>query len=75
MGPIGRFVLEEACRQAAAWQELGLRLTVAINISGRQLADPEFASQIRGVLDEADLAPGALCLELTEIPLREAAER
>src|SRR5206468_10630881 len=51
--PIGRWVIEQACRRAAAWQKLrpdAAPLGVAVNISARQLADPELTSHIEGAI-------------------------
>jgi diguanylate cyclase (GGDEF)-like protein len=67
--PIGRFVLEEACAQAVAWQRLGYRMRVAVNVSGRQLFNGGFADQVTHVLESSGLQPDQLCLELTETTL------
>ena len=76
---IGRWVATEACRQAAAWRERGLLLTMAINVSGRQIDELDFADQISGILARTGLDPCALTLELTETSLmrnpKEAAVR
>jgi diguanylate cyclase (GGDEF)-like protein len=68
--PIGRWVLHEATRQCRTWQDQGHRdLTVSVNISARQLQDPDFADDVRHALTLADLAPRCLILELTESAL------
>jgi diguanylate cyclase (GGDEF)-like protein/PAS domain S-box-containing protein len=65
--PIGAWVLETACRQAAAWTRLnGRALTMAVNVSPRQLASTEFAGVVERALAETQLDPGLLCLEITE---------
>jgi diguanylate cyclase (GGDEF)-like protein/PAS domain S-box-containing protein len=65
--PIGAWVLETACRQAAAWmRECGRELSVAVNVSPRQLATTEFAQVVQGALETTRLDPGLLCLEITE---------
>jgi diguanylate cyclase (GGDEF)-like protein/PAS domain S-box-containing protein len=65
--PIGAWVLEEACRQAAIWsQESGSQLTMSVNVSPRQLASPEFAGVVGGALATTGLDPSLLCLEITE---------
>ncbi|MCA9707035.1 MAG: EAL domain-containing protein [Myxococcales bacterium] len=67
--PLGRWVLREASRQLAEWTALlpaGRRLTMAVNLSGRQVADPRLLEEIQSVVDENRLGPGALKLELTE---------
>jgi diguanylate cyclase (GGDEF)-like protein len=66
---IGRWVLEEGCRQLAAWDdELGLdrRLTLAVNLSARQLRDPDLVDAVAGALMRAGVAPERLVLEITE---------
>jgi diguanylate cyclase (GGDEF)-like protein/PAS domain S-box-containing protein len=65
--PIGAWVLETACRQAAVWtRECGRELSVAVNVSPRQLATTEFADVVQGALETTRLDPGLLCLEITE---------
>jgi len=67
MPAIGAWVLGEACRQAVAWGPLlGDDLTMAVNVSGRQLADPEFGSLVSDALSVTGLRPEALILEITE---------
>ena len=73
--PIGRWVLEHAAGQVAAWQqELGRPLHVAVNVSARQLADPTFARCAADIAGDAGLMPHTLQLELTESLLMESAE-
>jgi EAL domain-containing protein (putative c-di-GMP-specific phosphodiesterase class I) len=65
--PMGRWVLREACRQAAAWRRGGAGGPyVAVNISGRQLEDPQFVADVAAALRDADLPADALLLEITE---------
>jgi EAL domain-containing protein (putative c-di-GMP-specific phosphodiesterase class I) len=66
---LGRWILNEACRQAKAWQalfpvQIGTR--VSVNISGRQLKQPDFVPMVRQALAEANLPPNCLALEVTE---------
>jgi diguanylate cyclase (GGDEF)-like protein/PAS domain S-box-containing protein len=62
--PLGEWVLAEACRQLSEW---GLEaLTVAVNVSPRQLASPGLVEAVTSALEEADLLPSRLCLEITE---------
>jgi EAL domain-containing protein (putative c-di-GMP-specific phosphodiesterase class I) len=69
---IGRWVLGEACRQMRAWQLAGLPpLRVATNISAVALRVPDFVSSVRAVLEEANLHPHVLELEVTETGLLE----
>ena len=67
--PIGRWVLEEACRQAKAWREElppGALSTMNVNVSARQFGDPDLVGAVRGALEGARLDPGVLVLEITE---------
>jgi diguanylate cyclase (GGDEF)-like protein len=67
IGPIGRWILEEACSQARAWQELFSEPPVlSVNLSTRQLHDPELTGDLGRVLAETGLAPSKLKLEITE---------
>jgi diguanylate cyclase (GGDEF)-like protein len=66
---IGTWVIEEACRQLARWREViphGDDLYVAVNLSVRQLRDPELVPCVRNTLKRERLTEGSLCLELTE---------
>lgn len=68
--PLGEWVLEEACRQAAAWQAEGLPLLrIGVNLSGYQLQQPGMAGIVKGILQRAGLAPEWLELEITETVL------
>jgi diguanylate cyclase (GGDEF)-like protein/PAS domain S-box-containing protein len=66
--PIGRWVLSEACRQAAAWVEHdpGRALTMAVNVSARQFGQADLPALVTGVLTDTGLRPDRLCLEMTE---------
>ncbi len=67
MPAIGAWVLEEACRQSVAWGDLlGADLSMAVNISGRQLADPQLPGLVAQVLCAVGLPPRSLILEITE---------
>jgi diguanylate cyclase (GGDEF)-like protein len=70
--PIGRWVLEQACLQAAAWQQRGAHgLRMAVNLSPVQCRDPELACRVGDILGRTGLAPGQLQLEITERVLME----
>jgi diguanylate cyclase (GGDEF)-like protein/PAS domain S-box-containing protein len=65
--PIGEWVLRTAVLQAKRWVDEGYDdLVVSVNISACQLREPLFAAHIAGLLAEAGLPPGNLCLEITE---------
>ena len=63
---ISDFVLSQACGQAAEWRRKGLNLDLAVNLSGREFADPGLVERIAGHLKENGLPPSALTLEVTE---------
>ncbi|TFW25970.1 EAL domain-containing protein [Massilia arenosa] len=72
--PLGRWVLEAACRQAAAWRAAGLLAGVdhiAVNLSARQTKDEGLMDEIRRVLAATGLPPQLLELEITEGVLME----
>ena len=74
IGPLGAWVLRTAVRDLAAWHAQGLTpLTVTVNVSTRQLEDPDFPDVVAQALADAGIAPEALCLELTESALMGAA--
>lgn len=65
--PIGRWVLNTACRQNVEWQRQGLSpISMAVNLSARQFSDPDLLGDIRAALDESGMSPTLLELELTE---------
>ena len=66
---VGKWVLEEACRQGASWREAGHSIGVAVNVSGRQLDGDEFVTDVRNALAESGLDAPALTLEITETTL------
>ncbi len=70
--PIGRFVVREACRQVAAWDRgggPGAGLSVAVNLSPRQLLEADLVETIAGALTDSGLRPERLALEITEAVL------
>jgi EAL domain-containing protein (putative c-di-GMP-specific phosphodiesterase class I) len=67
--PIGRWVLDEACRQAAEWAAEGRTLGISVNVSAYQLNRREFAEDVRRALRSSGLEPSSLTLEITETTL------
>lgn len=68
--PVGRWVLQEACRQAQAWIADGLDFNViSVNISAREFDDHEFLDNVSEVLRKTGLEPSSLELEITETVL------
>jgi diguanylate cyclase (GGDEF)-like protein len=72
--PIGRWVLQEACRQAATWHEEGHRIGMSVNVSGRQLDHDKLIDDVRRALEHSGLEPNALTLEITETTLMRDAQ-
>ena len=66
---VGRWVLDEACRQAAAWHEREHPISVAVNVSARQLETDDFIADVAHALAGSRLKPSALTLEITETAL------
>lgn len=66
--PIGQWVLEEACRQLAEWAKKPAleHLSLAVNVSAKQLHQDDFAEQVEAVLGRTGANPRRLKLELTE---------
>jgi diguanylate cyclase (GGDEF)-like protein len=72
--PLGEWVLYEACRQAREWQDEGLQLRMAVNLSARQFRQDGLIDTVRGALSAAQLEPRYLELELTESAVMHDAE-
>jgi diguanylate cyclase (GGDEF)-like protein len=72
--PIGRWVLEEACKQASIWHHDGHKIGVAVNVSARQLDNDELVEDVRHALHESGLNPASLTLEITETTLMRDAD-
>ena len=71
---IGAWIIDEACRQQAAWRDQGVgEIAVSINLSAVQLRDPELAATIKSALDRRRIRPQLIELELTESLLMEHA--
>ncbi|MEY2434128.1 MAG: hypothetical protein QOC92_3853, partial [Acidimicrobiaceae bacterium] len=67
--PIGRWVIEQACHQCRHWQRLSptaASLTMNVNVSARQLADPDIVNDVARALQVSELDPTLLTLEITE---------
>ena len=65
---IGERVLRMACAEAAGWnaQRSGQPLSISVNVSPRQAAQPGLTAMVASVLEDSGLDPAALCLEITE---------
>ncbi len=64
--PLGFWVLETALQQWQAWRREGLRLRVAVNLSMRNLQDPELLGRVQRLLKAYGVPPGGLTVEITE---------
>jgi len=74
--PLGRWVLERACRQLRAWHDAGHDdIGIAVNVSAHQLLRESFADDVAGLLGQYRIRPDALELELTESALMENVDR
>ncbi len=63
---IGAWVIEEALRQAAQWRESGLRMRIAVNVSGHQLRSEDFVDQLLAATTRHGMPPNRLTCEVTE---------
>lgn len=75
--PIGNWVLQEACQQIRQWQKQfpsDPPLTISINVSNKQISQPDFIKQIKHILEITGLNPQSLKLEITESFLIEDAK-
>jgi EAL domain-containing protein (putative c-di-GMP-specific phosphodiesterase class I) len=76
--PLGQWILQQACQQICKWQwqsPANRLLFMSVNVSGKQVGQADFVSQIQQVLLETGLDPRHLKLELTESAVMENAER
>ncbi len=66
---VGRWVLERACAQGAEWREAGYPISMAVNVSGRQLDTDQLLVDVEDALSASGLDPEALTIEVTETTL------
>ncbi|VDR24010.1 putative diguanylate cyclase [Raoultella terrigena] len=64
--PVGYWVMEEACRQLAAWQSQGIMLPLSVNVSLLQLLHHDRGAEMLTLLSRYRIAPGTLIVEITE---------
>ncbi len=77
---IGLWVLKESCRQLKEWQErysakLGMPFGMCVNLSAREIRQPDLAGKVASVLQDTGLDPACLMLEITERTAKEEAEQ
>jgi diguanylate cyclase (GGDEF)-like protein len=66
IGPIGNWVIQEACRVAGGWRKKGLRMRVAVNISGYQMREVDLVERIEAAIERNGIQPGRFTCEITE---------
>jgi diguanylate cyclase (GGDEF)-like protein/PAS domain S-box-containing protein len=71
---LGRWVMDEACRQATQWWSRGHLVTIGVNASARELQGQDFVQEVLAALRRHRLAPEALTIEITEHGLLQATE-
>ncbi len=76
IGPLGRWMLETACRQAVAWRgrTSGAPLVMSVNLSARQFVQPDLVEEVAEVLAMTGMEAGELELEITESVLMDQSE-
>jgi EAL domain-containing protein (putative c-di-GMP-specific phosphodiesterase class I) len=75
--PLGRWVLETACRQAMRWRDArpdGPPLMMSVNLSARQFVQPDLVDQVDAILTETGLDPSTLEMEITESVVMDQSE-
>jgi diguanylate cyclase (GGDEF)-like protein/PAS domain S-box-containing protein len=74
--PLGRWVLEEACRQADVWRRArdDVSFTISVNLSARQLVRTELITEVEDALRASGVPPAMICLEITESVLMDDVE-
>jgi diguanylate cyclase len=66
IGAIGQWVIDEACRQVRAWDEQGLRLRVAVNLSAQQLRQDDLVQRVRQSFEAHRVDASLFTFEITE---------
>jgi predicted signal transduction protein with EAL and GGDEF domain len=65
--PLGAYIMEQACTEAATWQSIaGRDIQVAVNVSSVQFARDSFVEEVAGILQRTELRPALLQIEVTE---------
>jgi diguanylate cyclase (GGDEF)-like protein len=64
--PLTLYVIDEALRQCRSWQDDGLGLAIAVNLSARNLVDADFPTRVQTLLERWSVEPGLLEFEITE---------
>ncbi|WP_230316534.1 bifunctional diguanylate cyclase/phosphodiesterase [Conexibacter sp. W3-3-2] len=75
---LGAWVLEEACRQSAAWSAARPGrppITVSVNLSARQIAHPDLVATVAATIERTGVDPATLCFEVTETAVTDDHDR
>jgi diguanylate cyclase (GGDEF)-like protein/PAS domain S-box-containing protein len=72
--PIGMWAFETSCQQAVRWHQQGAAVTISVNLSPRQLAEPTLVDAVAAVLGRSAIDPTLVWLEITESTLMHDAE-
>lgn len=76
IGEIGKWVIEEACRQLKSWHDNGLSgLTVAVNLSANQFRSDDVIQQVQNAIEASGIDPTFLELEITETTLMDDVDK
>jgi len=71
---LGRWALQRACEDAREWQNFGPHIAVQVELSPRQLEQPDFTATVEAALDAAGLDPSSLYLDISESAVAQADE-
>jgi diguanylate cyclase (GGDEF)-like protein/PAS domain S-box-containing protein len=71
---IGEWALTEACLQLAQWQDAGIDLVMRVNLSARQVNQPDLVERLVEIVSDSQIEPSRLCLEITETAIMADAE-
>ena len=71
---IGEWAITAACLQLAEWQDAGFDLVMRVNLSARQVNQPDLVDRIVEIVSDSQIEPSALCLEITETAVMADAE-
>jgi diguanylate cyclase len=66
IGTIGQWVLDQTCRQILLWQEEGMTIPVAVNLSAHQVRQPELVERVTATLQRHGVSPSLITFEITE---------
>ncbi|VAW84879.1 diguanylate cyclase/phosphodiesterase (GGDEF & EAL domains) with PAS/PAC sensor(s) [hydrothermal vent metagenome] len=72
---IGEWVLQDACRQAKVWLDMGIEQKIAVNLSAQQFKDKQLLNKIESALSQSQLPPSLLELEITESTIMQNSDR